>query len=298
MVKMAKKDVAKKLEDYELTRPDQLTMFELAGLEDKKYSHTIELYDFIPKYFWGKVERINNQFLPLLEREFSCRGINYKVSIAPARIKDKDGTVKDYYPSQREELVEDALRKLASEGQSLFLDDQAGVTFTLYQLQKELESMGHCYSYAQIKEALSICVRTNIEIKTEDGSNVIDSHIFDTVGLRTLDDWMGHEKKTKAFVRFNPLVTSSIKNRSFRQLNYEKSMSYKSVVARQLHKRMSHHYTQASVMNTYQIMLSTMIRDFGLTAYQRLKDNLRDAKIALEEMKEKDVLLDYKIERT
>ncbi len=75
-------------------------------------------------------------------------------------------------------------------------------------------------------------------------------------------------------------------------------MSYKNVVARQLHKRMSHHYVQASIANPYHILLSTIIRDFGLTQYAQLRDNLRDVQIALDEMQEKKILLSYKVEKT
>jgi hypothetical protein len=74
-------------------------------------------------------------------------------------------------------------------------------------------------------------------------------------------------------------------------------MSYRSVIARQLHKRMSHHYTQASLANPYVILLSTIIRDFGLTPYERVKDNLRELEKALEEMKTKDVIVDFKVDK-
>ncbi len=74
-------------------------------------------------------------------------------------------------------------------------------------------------------------------------------------------------------------------------------MSYKNVIARQLHKRMSHHYVQASFTNPYHFLLSTIIRDFGLSQYAQLRDNLRDMQIALDEMIEKQVLLSYKVEK-
>lgn len=99
-------------------------------------------------------------------------------------------------------------------------------------------------------------------------------------------------------MRFNSLVTKSIKDRMFRQLNYEKVMSYKNVIARQLHKRMSHHYTQASITQPYSIKLTTIIRDFGLTLYDRLSHNLRDVETALDEMKNENVILSYKVEKT
>jgi len=275
----------------------QLTLFELLLPQERGLSNTIELYDFIPKYHWGKVERIGGEFLRALEREFECRGQKYKVKIRPASIEDKDGMERYYYPSKREELVEDALRKFIAEGQGVFLDDAAGVTFSLYQLQEELRRNGHSYNKQEIKDALLICARTNITVTSEDGSAVLVSNLFETVGLQTRESWKGTGQKTRAFVRFNALVSKSIQSRTFRQINYEKVMSYKTVIARQLHKRMSHHYIQASISNPYHILLSTIIRDLGLTLYDRLRDNLRDVQIALDEMKLKDVLLSYKIEK-
>lgn len=157
-------DTVKDLAAYRHEKPNQLDLFELLGLENRSYSRTIELYDFIPKYVWGKVERINGVFLKSLEREFECRGKRYTVTIAPASVKDKNGKERYYYPSQREEAVEDALRKLVTEGQGKFLDDQAGAIFTLYQLQQTLKQTGHSYSYDQIKEALYVCAKTNLGV--------------------------------------------------------------------------------------------------------------------------------------
>lgn len=305
-------EVQKKLEEYNQTKPEQLTLFEMVAPNDQRYSNTIELYDFMPKYVWGAVQRIQGQFLLSLERGFECRGFSYKVTISPARLKDKDGIERDYFPGKREELVEDALRKLICEGQGIFLDDEAGVFFTLTKLQEELADMGHTYSKDQIKEALLICSKTALEVYTGDGQTVVISHIFTALGLQNRQDWENHTKDAKCFVRFNPLVTKSIKNKTFRQIDYETTMKYKSYIARQIHKRLSHHYTQASVIEKYQILLSTIIRDFGLTLYEDLRNNLREVKNALDEMKVKTVeveengrkvkkevgiIADYKIEK-
>lgn len=288
---------AKKLTDFNLSKPAQLTLFEMLLPNEGEFSNTVELYDFIPKYHWGKVQRINDKFLDSLEREFECRGVKYKVKIRPASVEDRNGIERYYYPSKREELVEDALRKFVAEGQGVFLDEQAGVTFSLYQLQEELRRNGHSYSKDQIKDALLICARTNMTVTSENGVSVLVSNLFETLGLQTRDDWKDQSNKSRAFVRFNSLVTKSITSRTFRQLNYEKVMSYKNVIARQLHKRMSHNYLQASIANPYHFLLSTIIRDFGLTQYAQLRDNLRDVQIALDEMIEKKVLLSYKAEK-
>lgn len=178
----------KKLADYKQEKPIQLSLFELFLPTDKPYSNTVELYDFIPKYHWGKVERVDGTFLRSLDREFECRGRRYHVNIQPASLKDKNGEEKYYYPSKREELVEDALRKFAVKGQGLFLDDAAGVTFSLHQLQQELASNGHSYSKDQIKDALLICAKANLTVTSEDGSAILVSGLFETLGLQTRED--------------------------------------------------------------------------------------------------------------
>src|SRR4051794_37186722 len=94
-VKREAKKAEKRLEEFKQTMPPQLALFQLATQEDGRYSNTIELYDGIPKYFWGKAERINDQFLEPIERNFSYREKDYSVRITPARIKDSDGVNRD-----------------------------------------------------------------------------------------------------------------------------------------------------------------------------------------------------------
>lgn len=295
-----RKSPEKALQEYKQTKPEQLSLFELLSPEERNYSNTVELYDFIPKYYWGKTDhlRIEGEFLRSLDREFECRGKKYKVKIKPASIEQSDGTEKYFYPAKREEIIEDALRKLVCEGKGKFLDDSAGVTFSLYELSEELKSSGHTYSITQIKDALMICAQATLIVTNEDGTEIMVSTIFPTLSLQTKEDWKGTGEKTDSFLRFNPLVTRSIIERQFRQFNYRKSMGYKSVIARQLHKRMSHHFIQAHIANPYHIKLTTIIRDFGLTAYKKISFNLREAEHALDELKESNVVLTYKSFRT
>jgi hypothetical protein len=285
------RDEDKKFDEFENAKPTQLSLFELKPNEEQ-YSHSIELYDFMPKYVWGKSERINGKFLDNIKRKFECRGKRYSLTLMPARIED-DGEqgFKEFYPSKREELLEDALRKLMGEGQGLMLDGEAGIVFTLYQLQKELKESGHTYSYDQLKESLEILKKIDIEIKTDDGETQFFFSPIETLGLK------GSGNETQTFVRFSPLVTHSINSFSYRLINYDKVMSYKSVIARQFHKRMSHHFIQASISQYYEILLTTVIRDFGLTPQKRLQQNLTEVENAIEEMKEKNVILNCKFEK-
>jgi len=158
------------------------------------------LYDAIPKYFWSRIpskDRIGGRFLNILRREFEFRDKAFTVKISPARIEDKRGIEKDYYPGKREELVEDALRKMAYDGNGLFLDDQAAVIFSLNQLQKELKTMGHSYSIKQIKDAIFICQKTTLTLESEGGETSLSFQMFETVGLRTREDWKEKGQKTK-----------------------------------------------------------------------------------------------------
>lgn len=69
--------------------------------------------------------REKDKFLENHTSVFHYRDRTYAVSISPARIMDLNGKQRDYYPSTTEELVEDALRKLALDQQKGFFDKLA-----------------------------------------------------------------------------------------------------------------------------------------------------------------------------
>ena len=292
----------KKFEELEETKPKQMLLFRF--IEDseeqlsssdqakyRKYSQSIELYDFMPKYFWGKAKRDENGNLPILVREFSCREVKRKLRVHPAGIVVNEATneAKYFYLGRREEVVEEVLRKLAIES-GAFYDGQTGVSFTIGQIRRELAQHNHSYSYYEVVESLNILALTKIELINpgEKKASVIFSPI-ETLGLS------GDGDETQSYVVFSTLVTEAIKGLHFRLYNYEQVMSYRSVVARLLHKRMAHHYKQASITNKYRIYLSTVIRDFGLTPQKSLGDNLREVRKSLQEMIDKNVLLNYEI---
>lgn len=292
----------KKFEELEQTNPKQMLLFrfvedseELMSSSEqarfRKYSQSIELYDFMPKYFWGKAKRDENGTLPILTREFTCRDVKRKLRVHPAGVVINENTneAKYFYLGRREEIVEEVLRKLAIES-GAFYDEQPGVSFTIGQIRRELAQHNHSYSYYEIVESLNILALTKIELINpgEKKASVIFSPI-ETLGLS------GNGDETQSYVVFSTLVTEAIKGLNFRLYNYEQVMSYRTVVARLLHKRMAHHYKQASITNKYRIYLSTIIRDFGLTPQKSLGDNLREVERSLQEMIDKNVLIGYVI---
>lgn len=285
--KRRERDKPKKFEEHNVGVPVQLELFFLTEKESD-YSNTVELYDFMPKYVWSKQDRINDQFLERINRTFEFRGREFQLKMDPARLEDKDGVVREYFPGIKEEHVEDILRKMMTEGYGVMLDGEAGIRFTLYQLQKELADHGHTYSYDQIKNAIQVLKGTDIFLeatKTGDQESVnIAFSPIETYGFK--DD--GGE--TQTFVRFSPLVTRSIKQQSYRMINYKKVNEFSNdVIARQLYKRLSHVYIYAKIGNTFNIMLTTLIRDFGLTFYEKLGQNAKQVEKALE------VLINHRI---
>ena len=132
------------------SQPAQLSLFQMFFPEQDSdyYSNTIELYDAIPKYFSSKKRvaelRKDGVFLKSLSRRFRHKDQWYDLIVKPARIVDRHGNEKEYYPTHQEELVEEALKKIACDRlNGVFLNDTAGVQFTLYELDKELRSQEH-----------------------------------------------------------------------------------------------------------------------------------------------------------
>src|SRR6266704_4315340 len=295
------KDIRGKLVTLEIRNPAQLSLFQafLAPDEDK-YSNTIELYDAIPNYYPRKHMdslRINDTFLRALTRDFEHRGEAFTVTIRPARIVHKDRSEQEFYPSFREEVVEDALRKIACDSlNGVFLNEQAGVQFTLYELQKELKARGHTLNLQELVEALKICNLASFSVEKADGTAIIQSPIFPVLLIASKEDWLKNSKQARCYVQFNPLVTASINRLSYRQYDYLTYMAYKHRLSRWLHKRLAHNYVQASLINPYCISMTTILRDSGTYLAPRKDNRPREVEVSLKELQKKQVLMAFEKE--
>lgn len=271
---------------HKISENSQLKLFQLDN-SNKEYSNTVELYDVMPKYSYGQ----SIDAPAVIDKTFKHRNIDYRIIVMPAKIRDMStGSILEKYPAQREEIIEDVLRKFACHGNGLMLDDQAGVTFTLYELHQELVKHGHGYNINEIKEALWVCARTAIDLISSDNKVVLSSNMFQSLYLNTRD-----EGRAKSFVRFHPLVTRSINNMSFRRINYDQCMQHKAGLSRWLHKRLSHHFIQADSSQAYNISLSTILECSGAKTYTRLTSNKASVIGVLDELKENNVILEYSV---
>ena len=272
------------------TQPPQLSLFQTFIPEDNDhYSNTIELYDAIPRYFSSKKLmaelRQGGVFLKSLKRRFKHKDEWYELIIKPARLVDKDGNEKEYYPTHQEEIVEEALKKIACDRlKGVFLDNTAGVQFSLYELDRELKSQGHAMKWPDLIRSLEICRSAGIEVIGPEGRAEVKSSIFPVVALVNRDDWRKKPGQVRCYVQFNPLLTYSIMALTYRQFDYRTFMRLKNHLARWLFKRLSHNYTQAAWDKPYTIRLSTIVRDSALVNATRTSDKARYIDAALDEL--------------
>ncbi len=289
----------KRLDESKVSTNRQMQLFSLPTVIDKNYSNLIDIYDALDKYSYGRGKRgkrvrsiadsIRNTVTYLNKRKILA-------TVRAANITDKKGNPVLVFPGEREERVEEALRKLAVEGRGVFIDGSAGVTFTLYGLQKELKSRGHTYSIDELKEAILINRRATLEVSTEDGSALVDSGFFEAVGLVTKKEYQ-KDAKAHCYVRFNPLVTESIVRLTYRRYDYARSMKITSPLALYLFKRMSLYFTQAGINTPYTPNLVSFLSQSPRGLSVRMGDNVRAMTNALEALIKQKVVATYEFER-
>ena len=306
----------KKYNEYKKEKPKQLDLFSFNNIFPnirEKYSGTVELYDILPKYIHDDVEslRKDGKYLDIISKNFVYKKENMILKLSPALIEQIDGSTKAFFPTQREEIIEDVLRKFATDSaRNEFLDNKLSVKFTLYDLWKELKRIKHTFSYNEIRESLNILASTSLEIRSDGNKITFKSNMFETFGivndnteLKDVENFDNEEqqkeynKKIIYFVRFNSLVSDSIKNKTWRVINYDQCMKYRRAVSRWLHKRISHLFLSRNIQLPYNILLSTIIRDSGMTRYARIKDNLIQVQKCLSEMIEVGSVDRYEMEK-
>lgn len=239
--------------------------------------------------------RTKEGLLPRLEKTVVFREREYKLRVTAAIVDDENGTPKAYYPSANEEMVEDALRKIAAEQYQGFFDKptfKSGVIFSLNMLRKELQKRGHTRSYQEMIRSLQILAGSTIEILLPEGTGFAKTSYLPALAAVSRAKYR-EDPHAKWVAHFHPLVTESIDKLSYRQYNYHLMMSHSTQLARWLHKRMSHNYTNAALTAPYSILLSSIQRDSGLLEYKRRNDVVRKLEAALNELVEHKVLLSF-----
>lgn len=299
--------VPKKFELIKQTKSLQISLFEILTETDvltedgskqsqkgiSHYSQTIELYDFMPRFAFGHqadLRRNFNGLLPALVREFECRGVPFKLTLTPATLVEENGKSISHYPGADEDILETVLRKMYLENNPKLYDGQPGMTFTVNALRKELKRQGRTRSHTQVINSLLILKGSQISCQNLVTKTTMIFNPIDVLSFRKDDD-----PDTPCYLVFSSVVAEALENLYFRRFNYKKVIGYRSNIARLLHRRLSHHFTQANQELTYTVNFSTLLRDFGLE-FSSLAKAFIKLKEALEEMRDANVVQEYKTE--
>ncbi len=284
-------------------KPEQLLLFTLdQETEEKFYNHLLDFYDAMPKFFSSKYRA---QFpageIGPVRRDFVWHGAKYTLDIMPGITDADDGKPVPSFPGEMVELIDDAIRKMATEGQIRQVNGKVGMFITLSSIRRELKKWGHEYSIRQIKNALLLGGTTRYRAISKDGNGELQGffNLFNLHGLKTSTDWMNHDERAAAFLEFNMWVASGIQSGNYRQIHYKTSMEYKRTLARWFHKRLVLNYKQAARNNNYNILHSTVLRDSGRgDTISTDRKSFQTVKEALEELKEKGVIASYTVDNT
>lgn len=305
---MAGKNVTPK--GQELVNNQQLGLFQ--SIIDAGYSNTIELYDAFPKFVHGKYTVINEHDLPpeqhVIERRFTLpvraedgtkSKQDFYLKITPATIirKKAGKTIRCFaYPSYREMLVEDAIRKIAIEHGALLKDGKVGCRFSIRQIRRILENAGHAMPHHAVVEAINVMNKCTLEygyVESDNKTRVsARSPLFPEVAFRTQDEY-AEDNEALSFVSFHKLVNKGIASLNYRNYDFATCIRYKSGITSYLHKRLSQRFVQAAKDNSYRLGVVEFAISSGMNEDMPFKERVRTLKESLDELQENGVVASY-----
>lgn len=268
---------------------NQLDLFRTFYGADKSCSANLfTAWDFYPVYSVSRKEqaklRKEDRNLPTLIQDFYLNGQAHTITITPAILETENRRV-EFYPSNREEFVEHALRRIFVEQRNAIHNPgkETWVKFSLKQLQKELSASGHTMPVSSIKESLDILVGCLVVV-TQNKKKAYKGGVISSVLYTDREDYESTGKSVCA-VRFNDLITQSIDRIAFRQMNYHLYMSCKRSASRWIYKRLVRNFRNAGFdAPPYKIHASEIISECRLI-YSRTRDAWSEIRKALAELR-------------
>jgi hypothetical protein len=281
--------------DFTLTPP-------LQRAEVVLYVNSRNFYDLMPKHVSNSrytKQRQGGETYWTRDKaryDFSLYGGDYTNIITPARISrtEKNGSSVrvfdiDMFPGRREWAIEWAVRIAAKRGAgTMLLDSHAGAEFTLYQLQRILEEIGHEMSYAQIREGLEVAMKCNIQTLSQSGDTRFkaSSAIFPLGAIR---ERLHSAKAAHTYVAYHPFVTAGIKDLEFRQIDILKVAAYPGAIDRWIYLRLMHDYRYADGVpggQCFNLKASTILACSGAGPFRRTREGLAAVRKALRRLAE------------
>jgi hypothetical protein len=266
---------------------------------DNLYSNAIAFLDIAPRFSRGKIKKINvdDAKHSSINRSFQFEGVEYDLKILPMLSEEDDGSFL-IFASDREEKIEAAVMKIASDGQ-LELDDKSAntqfyVSFTLYRLQEVLKSAGHKMSYSDMRQGLDVLSSSIIKItrRNKNGTSeysgpYFPERIYETKAKR------GRETDVVK-LRVSSLHERAILNGDYRQYLYSIASKFKKPLARWIYMHLVHNWKNVGIGGrhiTKTIIMSEVLISYGYNRQGRTaKVESRDVLGALKELHQRGII--------
>jgi hypothetical protein len=291
----------------DLMRSVQLDLFsEFLSNDLREVSNTVEYWERIPKYFISTQEQDKLRTAEGLANpytyEYTVRDRNgialpYKVRIQPALIEKTNGKYKAFFPTKTEEVIEEVLKKVFTE-QNFGIHDpknlESWVKFSYGMIRRELYRMGHALRYDQIKHSLEVMTKCMLTVY-EDNKEIYTGAILQDYCSVDREKYL-NDTDALHVARLPVFISHSINTLQYRQYNYLRFMECKEQLTRYLYKRLINRFINANYMNDYHFLYSDIKQASGLLHYKEEKDNRKKVISALNELKEREVLLSYETE--
>ena len=110
-------------------RKPQAAQLALWETSDQTKTNMVALYDLAPRFVFEVFEGAEKP--KIIEREFGFGGKRYRISLKPTTIKGPHGTTEKYL-GEREQIVEEVIRRIATDRSRLTVRDGVKVRFPFY----------------------------------------------------------------------------------------------------------------------------------------------------------------------
>ncbi|WP_075881829.1 hypothetical protein [Vreelandella massiliensis] len=197
-------------------------------------SNAVVFWDWLPKYV-NESANDQDELPTAIKSQFSYMGQRFDFTQFPGTCRDY--TVKQEvwvrrYPGVKEEAVELALMKLASDRNGVCDRQQGerryGVVFSIRQLKRELEAMGHSYNHYQIVSAIDILTSSEFLLESENGKAVARSRIISEYQAASVTGNARHAPEARWRVFFHSVVAKAIESAQYRQYDLSRLHSRRS----------------------------------------------------------------------
>ncbi|MAD75617.1 MAG: replication protein A [Rheinheimera sp.] len=277
-------------------------------------SNSFQAYDL-----WSRFMRNNRKQMPMSEspskvivdRDISekIEGVTYsgKLGISPALLRGEKEDILAW-PSDREEKVERALIRLASQGKIAKISGKMGsryaVYFTFSELIKELKSVYQSLNHKELKDSLLILKGAELSLRyqavSEDGEVLEKNEVLMNY-LSAIHFSTGRGRSNVRCVAvLNELMSQQIESFEYKSYYYNRTQSFKRSLSIWLSFRLYRMFRYASPSHTHHFSLvKTMVKygsiDSDKDVNKRLVALRRDMTATMKDLKGAEIIKDYTI---